>query len=132
LFTQVPALDTAHDKLTSFVDEVPSLADPSKIKDDLSQEIFPWLKQRYVEKLKAPTSPAVVAAFGQTTAALTADLPIASMFLLFDIWRLAILEPSIAQAMLMPLVKVLASNSESISFAPRYTPDATAFDNECP
>ena len=40
LFMQVPALDTVHDKLASFVDGVPSLADPSKIKDDLAQ-IFP-------------------------------------------------------------------------------------------
>ncbi|KAH9979212.1 PPPDE putative peptidase domain-containing protein [Russula vinacea] len=34
----------------------------------LGQEIFPWLKQRYVEKSKAPTSPAVVAAFGRIIA----------------------------------------------------------------
>ena len=40
LFTQVPALDTVHDKLESFVDGVPSLADPGKIKDDLANEIF--------------------------------------------------------------------------------------------
>ena len=51
LFTQVPALDTVHDKLAS-IEDAPSLADPSKIKDDPAQEIFPWLKQRYVEKLK--------------------------------------------------------------------------------
>ena len=65
LFTQVPALDTVHDKLASFVDGVPSLANPSKIKDDLAQEIFPWLKQRYVQKSVAVASPAVVAAFEQ-------------------------------------------------------------------
>ena len=41
LFTQVPALDTVRDKLASFVAGVPSLANPSKIKDDLAQEIFP-------------------------------------------------------------------------------------------
>ena len=44
LFVQVPALDTTHDKLASFVDGVPSLANSSKIKDDLTQQIFPWLK----------------------------------------------------------------------------------------
>ena len=49
LFTQVPALDTVHDKLAS---SVPTLADPSKIKDNLAQEIFPWFKQHYVEKSK--------------------------------------------------------------------------------
>ena len=36
-----------HDKLVSFVDVVPSLANSSKIKDDLGQEIFLWLKQCY-------------------------------------------------------------------------------------
>ena len=121
LFTQVPALDTVHDKLVFFVDSVASLANPSKIKDDLAQEIFPWLKQRYVEKSNAPTSPAVVAAFGRTIADLAANLPTASMFPLFDVWRLAILEPTIAQATVTPLVKVLASNSESISSSPRAT-----------
>ena len=80
LFTQVPALDTVHDKLASFVDRVPSLADPSKIKDDLAQEIFPWLKQRYVEKSNALASPAVVTAFGRTIADLAGNLPTASMF----------------------------------------------------
>ena len=72
-------------------------------------------------KSNAPTGPAVVAAFGRTIADLAANLPMASMFPLFDIWRLAILEPSIAQATLTPLIKVLASNSESISSSPRAT-----------
>ena len=121
LFTQVPALDTVHDTLASFVDSVPSLANPSKIKDDLAQEIFPWLKQRYVEKSNALASPAVVAAFGRTIADLAANLPTASMFPLFDVWRLAILEPTISQATLTPLVKVLASNCESISSSSRAT-----------
>jgi hypothetical protein len=51
------------------------LANSSKIKNDLAQQIFPWLKQRYLHKSKAPTSPAVVGAFGQTVGALVADLP---------------------------------------------------------
>ena len=97
------------------------LPNSSKIKDDLAQEIFLWLKQRYVEKSKAPTSPAVVAAFGRTIAALAADLPPASMFPLFDVWRLAILEPTIAQVTLAPLVKVLTANSEPVSLSPRAT-----------
>jgi thiol-disulfide isomerase/thioredoxin len=121
LFTQVPTFDTVHDKLVSFVDGVPSLANPGKIKEDLAQEIFPWLKQRYVEKSKAPTSPAVVAAFGRTITALVANLPAASMFPLFDVWRLAILEPTIAQVTLTPLVKALTANSESVSTSPRAT-----------
>ena len=110
-----------HNKLVSFIDAVPSLASSAKIKDDLAQEILPWLKQRYVQKSKAQTNPAVVAAFGRTIAALVTDLPAASMFPLFDFWRLAILEPAIAQVTLTPLVKVLASNSESVSSSPRAT-----------
>ncbi len=121
LFTQVPAFDTVYGKLVSFVDGVPSLANSSKIKDDLAQEIFPWLKQRYVQKSKVPTSPAAVAAFKRTTSAFVADLPAASMFPLFDVWRLAILEPTIAQATLKPLVRVLTLNSESVSSSPRAT-----------
>ena len=91
------------------------LANSSKIKDDLAQEIFPWLKKRYVEKSKASPSPAVVAAFGRTIAALVADLPATSMFPLFDVWRLAIL------VMLTPLVKVLTANSESVLLSSRTT-----------
>jgi hypothetical protein len=48
-------------------------------------------------------------------AALVADLPAASMFPLFDFWRLAILEPTTAQFTRTPLVKVLNANSESVS-----------------
>ncbi len=117
----MPALDTVHDKVVSFVDGVPSLANSSKIKDDLMKDIFPWLKQRYVQKSKAPTSPAVVAAFGRTITALVADLPATSMFPLFDVWRLAILEPTVAQVTLTPLIKVLTLNSESVSSSPRAT-----------
>jgi hypothetical protein len=120
LFAQVPALNTVHDKLVSFLDDAP-LANSTKIKDELAQKIFPWLKQRYVEKAKAPPTPAVVAAFAQTIATLVADLPAASLFPLLDIWRLAILEPTIATATLAPLVKVLTSTSESMSSSPRAT-----------
>ena len=76
--------------------------------------------QEHLERLRAPTSPAVVAAFGWTMAALAADLPTTSLFLLFDIWHLAIFKPT-AQATLTPLVKVLASTSETVTSAPRAT-----------
>jgi desumoylating isopeptidase 1 len=121
LFTQVPAFDTVRDKLVSFIDSAPSLANPSKIEDDLVQHIFPWLKQRYVEKSKAAPSYVVVDAFSKTTTALVADLPTASIFPLLDVWRLAILEPAIAQASLAPLVQVLTSTNESLSSSPRAT-----------
>ncbi|KAI0248568.1 PPPDE putative peptidase domain-containing protein [Lactifluus subvellereus] len=121
LFTQVPALDTVHDKLVSFIDSAPSLPNPSKIKDDLAQSVFPWLKQRYVQKSKAAPNYAVADAFRQTTTALVAHLPAASIFPLLDIWRLAILEPAIAQASLAPLIQVLTSTNESLSSSPRAT-----------
>ncbi|KAH9969699.1 PPPDE putative peptidase domain-containing protein [Russula dissimulans] len=121
LFAQVPALDTVHDKLVCFLDATLSLEKSTKIKNDLAQNIFPWLKQRYVQKSKAPPSSVVVAEFGQITATLVADLPAASMFPLFDIWRLAILEPTIAQVTLTPFVKLLTSTSESVSSSPRAT-----------
>jgi desumoylating isopeptidase 1 len=43
------------------------------------------------------------------------------MFRLFDDWRLAILEPTMAQVTLTPLVKVLTANSELVSSSPRAT-----------
>jgi len=121
LFAQVPTLDTVHDKLVSFMDSTPSLESPGKIKDDLAQNVFPFLKQRYVEKSKAPPSPVVVAAVSQTITTLAAALPAASLFPLLDIWRLAILEPTTASATLAPLVKVLTSTGESLLSSPRAT-----------
>jgi hypothetical protein len=43
------------------------------------------------------------------------------MFPLFGIWRLAVLEPAIAQAMQTPLVEVLVLTSELVSSSPRAT-----------
>jgi len=113
LFAQVPAFDTVHDKLVSFIDNTPSVQNSSALKDDLEQTMFPWLKERYAEKSKATaTSPEVVAAFGQTVTALAAELPAASMFPLLDIWRLAILEPTIAPVTLAPLVQVVVASGD--------------------
>ena len=83
VFMQVSVLsafDMVHDKFVSSVNGMHSLAYSSKIKVDLAQEIFPWLKKRYVEEPKATTSPAEVSAFGRTIAALVAGLPAASVF----------------------------------------------------
>ncbi|KAH9080432.1 DUF862-domain-containing protein [Lactarius deliciosus] len=100
LFTQVPALDTVHDKLVSFIDSTPSVQNPTVLKDDLTRT----MQQQPV--------PEVVAAFGRT------ELPAASLFPLLDVWRLAILEPTIAQVTLAPLVQVLSSTDAS---SPRAT-----------
>ncbi|KAH9980190.1 PPPDE putative peptidase domain-containing protein [Lactifluus volemus] len=127
LFTQVPAFDTVRDKLVSFIDNT-SLANPSKVKDDLVMHIIPWLKQRYAvgsNKAAAPPPPpshAVVNAFSRATTTLVAELPAASIFPLLDVWRLAILEPAIAQVSLAPLVQVLTTTNESSSSSsPRAT-----------
>ena len=123
LFTQVPAFDTVHDKLVSFIDSTPSVQNSSVLKDDLAQTMFPWLKERYADKSKTTTTtgPEVVAAFGRTVTALAAELPAASLFPLLDVWRLAILEPTIAPVTLAPLVKVLSSTNESMATSPRAT-----------
>lgn len=122
LFNQVPALDTVHDKLVSFIDSTPSIQNPSILKDDLATTMFPWLKSRYAEKSKATaTSPEVVAAFGRTVSALVAGLPAASLFPLLDVWRLAILEPTIAPVTLAPLVELLGSTNASVTSCPRAT-----------
>ena len=123
LFAQVPALDTVHDKLVSFIDSTPSVQNSSVLKDDLAQTVFPWLKERYAEKSNtiAATSPQVVTAFGRTITALAAELPAASLFPLLDVWRLAILEPTIAPVTLAPLVQVLSSTNESVTSSPRAT-----------
>lgn len=123
LFVQVPALDAVHDKLVSFIDSTPSVQNNSSaLKDDLAQTVFPWLKKRYVEKSKATaTSPDVAATFGRTISALVAELPAASLFPLLDVWRLAILEPTIAQVTLAPLVQVLSSTNKSVTSSPRAT-----------
>ena len=96
-----------------------SLANHSKIKDDLVEEIFPWLKQRYVEKSNVLAMQWSMRS-GRNSS-IGCKFATASMFLLFDIWRLAILEPTVAEVALTPLVKGLASNSESISSLPRAT-----------
>jgi hypothetical protein len=118
----VPAFDTVHDKLVSFIDSTPSVQNPGILKDDLATTMFPWLKSRYAEKSKATTtSPEVVAAFGRTVTALVAGLPAASLFPLLDVWRLAILEPTIAPVTLAPLVELLSSTNASVTSCPRAT-----------
>src|SRR6266404_1749842 len=122
LFTQVPALDTVHDKLVSFIGSTPSLKNSGILTNDLANTMFPWLKKRYAEKSKTiAAGPEVVAAFGRTVTDLTGGLPVASLFPLLDIWRLAILEPTIAQVTLVPLNQVLSSTNESVTSSPRAT-----------
>ena len=121
LFSQVPVLDTVHNKLVSFIDATPSLEISKGIKDDLAQNVFPWLKRRYVENSEASPNDVIIAAFSQTIRTLAANLPVASLFPLLDVWRLAILEPTIALVTLGTLLEVLTSSGESLSSLPRAT-----------
>jgi len=105
----------------SFIDATPSLENSERIKDDLSQNIFPWLKRRYVESSEASPDDRIIAAFSQTIRALAANLPVASLFPLLDVWRLAIIEPTIAPVTLDPLLEIMTSSSESLSSLPRAT-----------
>jgi len=121
LFAQVPALDTVHDRLVSFIDATPSLENSERIKDDLAQNIFPWLKRRYVENSEASPDDKIIAAFSQTVRALAANLPVTSLFPLLDVWRLVIIEPKITPVTMDPLLDIMTSSSESLSSLPRAT-----------
>ena len=106
----------------SFIDSTPSVRHPNVSKVDLAKLMFPWLKSRYAEKSKTTaTSSLVVTAFRVTVTGLVEDLPAASLFPLLDVWRLAILEPTIASVTLAPLVEVLSSTNVSVASCPRAT-----------
>ncbi|KAI0051384.1 DUF862-domain-containing protein [Auriscalpium vulgare] len=123
LFSQVPALDTVRDKLASFLDSASSdvLLDKPQVQQNLTRVIFPWLQQRFVTKISSRPSAAVVSAFAQTTSTLIKALPVASLFPLLDTWRLALLDPSIAQTSLPALSGLLSQIHTSTAQAPRAT-----------
>jgi len=116
LFTQVPALDTVQQRLLSFVD-ASTLTDKSQTRTSLTNFIFPWLKTRFAVTPKgaavAPAPPAVAQAFSQAAASLISTLPVASLFPLLDIWRLALLDAGIAGSTLTQLVALLTKISEA-------------------
>lgn len=103
LFTQVPAIDTVLTKLSSFIDTAPTwpsgTQSQAKVKQILAGTVAPYLKARFVATptSKLPSaSPALLTAWSQSTSTLAAALPIASLFPLVDLWRLALLDPSIS------------------------------------
>ena len=67
-----------------------------------------------------------------TVAALAADLPTASMFSLFDISRLAILEPSISQATDAACQSTGIKQRIDLIVTPHDAPYAAASGNQCP
>lgn len=127
LFTQVPALDTVQSKLLSFIDAAPSdqLANKDQTKKLISNVIFPWLKLRFAPEQKGKTLPTpsatLTGGFSQAVSSLTKALPPASLFPLLDVWRLALLDPAVAQATLAPLTSFLAQVQTSAIPLPRAT-----------
>ncbi|KAI0320158.1 PPPDE putative peptidase domain-containing protein [Amylostereum chailletii] len=122
LFKQVPALDTVKKKLMSFVEASP-VENKFQIKDHLSRTIFPWIKNRFCAPSTPSATPSstVVSAFREVATALVQDLPTASLFPFLDIWRLALLDASVAQATQTSLIMLLVQIHTSSTPAPRAT-----------
>ncbi|KAG6904808.1 hypothetical protein DXG01_007028 [Tephrocybe rancida] len=102
LFTQVPAIDTVLSKLSSFVDSAPwpdSIPQkPAQVKQALTGTVAPYLKSRFsvppATKLPSAT-PTVLTSWSHATASLASVLPTPSLFPLVDLWRLALLDPTV-------------------------------------
>ncbi|KAG5649934.1 hypothetical protein H0H81_001408, partial [Sphagnurus paluster] len=103
LFTQVPAIDAVLNKLSSFIDSTPwpSIPQtPAQVKQILSGIIAPYLKARFApspsanENLPSAT-PSILTPWAYATNTLGSSLPVSSLFPLVDLWRLALLDPSV-------------------------------------
>jgi hypothetical protein len=97
LFTNVPALDTVNTKLSSFIDVAPSwpsnaAQSQSQIKQTLSQAVLPYLKS----KPKSTASSGLLVTWARVTATLADALKLTELFPLVDMWRLALLDPSVS------------------------------------
>lgn len=89
-------------KLSSFIDSTPSW--PSipqsqiQVKQALTGTIAPYLKARFSATSAAnlpSATPTILITWSQVTSALAAALPVVSLFPLVDLWRLALLDPSV-------------------------------------
>ncbi|KAI0345887.1 DUF862-domain-containing protein [Trametopsis cervina] len=103
LFTQVPALDTVVAKLLSFVDKSSLAPNVSQVaKQRLTSEVVPFLKTRFPtpappKALKKPAaSEQLLRNWVETTRQLCGALPPAELFPLVDMWRLAVLDETVA------------------------------------
>ncbi|KAF5374136.1 hypothetical protein D9615_008883 [Tricholomella constricta] len=101
LFTQVPAIDTVLTRLSSFIDSNPWLSttqSPGQAKQTLTGTVAPYLKARFsaAPSSKLPSAtPTLLTSWSQATSAIASALPVASLFPLVDLWRLALLDPSV-------------------------------------
>ena len=104
LFTQVPALDTVSTKLASFIDAAPSSAELQLAKQTIIGVVVPFLKSRFPgkdasaapKKPAIPASPQILTNLATATVALSNSLPLAQLFPLVDMWRLAVLDEPVA------------------------------------
>lgn len=100
LFTQVPALESVNAKLCSFIDAAstwPSNAaqTQSQVKQTLSQAVLPFLKAP-ASASKPKASAGLLVPWARVTATLADALQPAELFPLVDMWRLAIVDPSVS------------------------------------
>ncbi|TCD70510.1 hypothetical protein EIP91_002855 [Steccherinum ochraceum] len=100
LFTQVPALDTVSAKLASFIDaSASSISQASTVKQILCTEFPTFLKGRFAtdSKTKCPApTPQLLTKWTEATKTLLNALAPNQLFPLTDMWRLAILDETIA------------------------------------
>lgn len=104
LFTQVPALEAVFAKFVTFVDgaavSTPTGFNNYEINAMLTSRILPYLQGRAAlisGKVKtAPGAhPDMLTGWARNTAVLASALPMAQLFPLIDMWRLALLDPAV-------------------------------------
>ncbi|KAF4617546.1 hypothetical protein D9613_005689 [Agrocybe pediades] len=105
IFSQVPALETAFGKLSSFIDEQSTWADSAtqsraSVKGVMSSNVLPYLKSRFQPPTPPPkvlpsATPSILSSWTQASSAIVAELPVESLFPLVDLWRLALLDPAV-------------------------------------
>ncbi|KAH9924254.1 DUF862-domain-containing protein [Epithele typhae] len=102
LFTQVPALDTVATKFGTFIDAATPSEQLTTAKATISTSFLPFLKTRFADSGSASKKPAVqctpqmLAQWTTATTSLVNVLSPAQLFPLVDMWRLALLEESVA------------------------------------
>ena len=102
LFQQVPPLDTVSNKLVASIDACASSSDIQAAKKTLTTAVLPYLKSRFPDtktggkKPAIPATPQLLAGFSATTKTLAATLPLAQLFPLVDMWRLAVVDDAVA------------------------------------
>jgi hypothetical protein len=104
LFAQIPDLEIVFKKFASFVDDATATAPPEydavQIKDTLTNSVLPYLKTRSAPdggkgKNGIPAPAAMMTSWARATVTLTATLSVAQLFPLVDMWRLALLDPTV-------------------------------------